>query len=81
MPETFPKSHLAQLNLKYLQVKHKLIWSSKAESTITITTLNPPLLPKGKAMLQKRRRNQEAKRAQIKLKKQPLFLMVFISFS
>lgn len=39
MPETFPKSHLAQFNLKYLQVKSNLILSSKTDNTITITTL------------------------------------------
>lgn len=42
MPETFPKSHLAQFNLKYLQVKSNLVLSSKTDNTITITTLTPP---------------------------------------
>ena len=41
MPETFPKSHSAQFNLKYLQVKSNLILSSKTDNTITITALNP----------------------------------------
>lgn len=39
MPETFPKSHLAQFSLKYLQVKSNLILSSKTDNTITVTTL------------------------------------------
>lgn len=45
MPRTFPKSHLAQFNLKYLQVKKNLVLSSKTDNTITITILNPPQPP------------------------------------
>lgn len=45
MPRTFPKSNLAQFNLKYLQVKPDLLFSSKTENTITITILNPFIFP------------------------------------
>ena len=92
MPETFPKSHSAQFNLKYLQVKSNLILSSKTDNTITITALNPFFFsPKQEATLRestvegknkrRRRANSEAKTAQLKFEKQPLFLMVFISYS
>lgn len=43
MPGTFPKSNLAQFNLKYLQVKSNLILTSTTDNTITITILNPLL--------------------------------------
>lgn len=39
MPGIFPKSHLAQFNLKYLQVKSNPISSSKTDNAITITIL------------------------------------------
>lgn len=90
MPGTFPKSHLAQFNLKYLQVKSNLVLSSKTDNTITITILNPPFFPKEEVTLRRmnggrkrrqRRRNPKAKRVRFKLEKQPLFLMVFISYS
>lgn len=51
MPGTFPKSHLAQFSLKYLQVKSNFIFSSKRDNT-TITILNlPPFFPSEEAML------------------------------
>lgn len=69
MPQTFPKSHFAQFNLKYLQVKSNLILSSKTDNTITITALNPPLF-KGQSFTRtaegkedRRGGNLEAKRA------------------
>lgn len=87
MPETFPKSHLAQFNVKYLQVKSNLILSSKTDNTITITTLtHHSHFFKGQnnaGIVERRRmrRNSEAKRARLESAKQPLFLTLFIFYS
>ena len=92
MPGTFPKSHLAQFNLKYLQVKSNLFLSSEDSQhnyNNYITKLNL-FFPKEEAMLlestvegkiRQTRGNSKAQRARLKLEKQPLFLMVFISYS
>ena len=70
MPETFPKSRLAQFNLKYLQVKSNLIPSSKADNTITITTLNPLLFffffPNEEATSRKNQQWKEKKKTEAK---------------
>lgn len=53
MPGTFRKSHSAQFNLKYLQVKNNLVLSTQTDNTITINILNH--LPKEETL----QRNQQ----------------------